>query len=184
MRTASIGLALLALMGCATAPAVAPREYQDDKTAATVTVVAKPWVFTRDVPDRAQRDRDAVTIYALDVNRAGEHHQYLAVLQTPPLNAPTDQSAIQRLDLQTANDVLRFVPVSASLEDIGLTQPIAEPLATSARWNYFQVSKEQLALLTNSSSVRPVLITSNERRSYMEFTSGRVEMAQFGEALR
>jgi hypothetical protein len=48
-----------------------PQEYLDDRTAATVSVVAKPLVFARERRELAAHARDYVTVAACSVNRSG-----------------------------------------------------------------------------------------------------------------
>ncbi len=63
----------LAAIGACTAAGSsrAPQEYLDDKTAATVTVMAKPMVFARERRELAAHSRDYVTLTATSVNRSG-----------------------------------------------------------------------------------------------------------------
>ncbi|HLJ39516.1 MAG TPA: hypothetical protein VKT54_14010 [Steroidobacteraceae bacterium] len=73
-------LALAALAALLLAPAprlarstdLAPREYLDQETAATVTVVAEPLVFAYARTELAANARDYVTLAAAAVNRGGK----------------------------------------------------------------------------------------------------------------
>src|SRR5205085_7065875 len=49
-----------------------PREYLDEDTAATVTVVGEPLVFAYAIPALAANQRDYVTLAAAAVNRNGK----------------------------------------------------------------------------------------------------------------
>ena len=81
MRTFILTSTLLLATGCATTPSHAPREYLDEETAATITVVAQPWVFSR---QDAPAQLDSFKLYAVDVNRMGDHKLYLVVMQYWP----------------------------------------------------------------------------------------------------
>ena len=75
----------LALGACASAPdSVAPSEYLDQTTAATISVVAKPLVFARERRELAVHARDYVTIAAASVNRGGkiEHYMFAYIWST------------------------------------------------------------------------------------------------------
>src|SRR4029450_12901120 len=85
MRSAAAVMLMLVVAGCSTSRPAGPREYLDEKTAATITVVADPWIFTREHFGAAVDANDFLNLYAIDVNRMGDHRQYLAVLQTIPL---------------------------------------------------------------------------------------------------
>jgi hypothetical protein len=76
-RARSCGAAALALaLACAAGPGVGgepePREYLDEDTAATITVVGEPLVFALPRRDLAANARDYVTLAAAAVNRAGK----------------------------------------------------------------------------------------------------------------
>ncbi len=64
-------LALLAAWVSAAAGAP-PLEYLDEQTAATITVVSEPLVFSYERRELAANSRDYVTLAAAAVNRAGE----------------------------------------------------------------------------------------------------------------
>ncbi len=69
---------LAALSACtATGSFPAPREYLDEKTAATVTVVAEPLVFARERRELAAHSQDYVTLTAASVNRSGAIDYFL-----------------------------------------------------------------------------------------------------------
>ena len=74
------------LSGCASHVST-PRAYLDEETAATITIVAEPWIFTGEQVGASLNDRDYLNMFAIDVNRMGDHRQYLAVLQSMPPTA-------------------------------------------------------------------------------------------------
>jgi hypothetical protein len=68
----------VALGACASAPdSASPKEYLDETTAATVSVVAKPLVFAHERPELAAHARDYVTLAAASVNRGGTIEHYI-----------------------------------------------------------------------------------------------------------
>ena len=66
-------LFLAAAVGaCTSAPgAKGPTEFLDEKTAATVSVAAKPLIFARERTELAAHARDYVTLVGASVNRSG-----------------------------------------------------------------------------------------------------------------
>lgn len=68
---------LTVLGGCASAPGNGVGQYQDERTAVTVTVAATPLVFARDFPLLAANSRDYLSVNAIEVNRMGEHRYFL-----------------------------------------------------------------------------------------------------------
>jgi hypothetical protein len=71
--------ATMAIAGCATRTAspTAPREYLDERTAATITVAGRAWVFACDRTDLGVHARDYVTLTSVDVNTSGTHAAYV-----------------------------------------------------------------------------------------------------------
>src|SRR5262245_54633217 len=105
MRTSMTACLVLLLTGCAASGPVGPRQYLDEQTVATITVVSDPWVFSAKRPEAlptaedrttvsatsmtdrpvfGTERRDFLSVYAIDVNRMGDHRQYLAVAQSVP----------------------------------------------------------------------------------------------------
>src|SRR4051812_12650535 len=71
--TLVVSLALTALLNACAASSGSggPNEFLDEKTAATVSVAAKPLVFARERPELAAHSRDYITLAAASVNRSG-----------------------------------------------------------------------------------------------------------------
>lgn len=187
MRTtalAAIAVTLTFLAGCQTTQVTTPREYLDEQSAATITIVAKPWIFTSDAPAVSLYERNALNVYAIDVNRQGEHKQYLAVLETPGIHTFMPKEAVRELQLISTERTFKFSPVTQSPRDLGIAQPLADPLAQSFRWSYFPVSKDQVAEMAKATGVRSALLTEKDRFEYVEFANGREELAEFGAVLR
>src|SRR5262245_32988080 len=82
MRIAGAIVLALVMAGCATTRPAGPREYLDEQTAATITVVSDPWIFTRERFGAKVDEQDFLNLYGIDVNRQGDHRQYIAVLQS------------------------------------------------------------------------------------------------------
>jgi hypothetical protein len=69
LRITAFAILIWALSACV---ADSPREYLDQNTAATVSVVGRPLVFARERPERAAHMRDYVTLAAAAVDRGGK----------------------------------------------------------------------------------------------------------------
>ena len=104
-RSVAIALASGALLaaghlaGCASEQPAGPREYLDERTAATITVAGESMVFAYDRPDLGVNARDYVTLTAVDVNTAGEPRvatQALppALMMTLPFGATAPEPAV------------------------------------------------------------------------------------------
>jgi hypothetical protein len=66
---------VIATSGCAT-DGTGVVQYQDEKTAVTVTVATTPVVLAREVPMLAVNARDYLNLTAIEVNRTGQRRYY------------------------------------------------------------------------------------------------------------
>jgi hypothetical protein len=69
--------ALIALCSCSSQPRVATREFFDEQTASTLSVVGKPLIFERQRSDVAAHGHDFATLVAIEVNNSGQDSEYL-----------------------------------------------------------------------------------------------------------
>jgi hypothetical protein len=182
MRIAAAACLSLILAGCATV--IAPREYLDEKTAATITVVAQPWIFTSDAPHSNLSDRDYLNLYAIDVNRMGEHRQYIAVMQSFYAQDSVDETSAPTLELQSAGRTFSLLPSTETPRQLGIAQPLAEPFAQTSRWWYFPVSREDLAAVAQAKNLQAALVMNNARLGYVVFRDGSVELSEMSATLR
>jgi hypothetical protein len=176
-------VAAMLLAACAAAPhSVAPREYLDEKTAATITVVADPWVLVSDRSDRAG-ERDFLNLYAIDVNRQGDHRQYLAVLHWWPTAEAASGKVTPTLELHAADRTIALHPAPEDARTLGIAQPIAEPASFGSKWWYFPVNKEILADLAKSADLRATLAVGAAQIGFIKWRDGSAELVELTDAL-
>lgn len=169
----------LLLYACSTERVVAPREYLDERTAATITVVRDPWIFTRgSVRAGTGEYRDFLHLYAIDVNRMGEHKQYIAALHSLSLEGMTDWADPPRLELKADAWSMSFQASPAEAREIGIAQPVAESYALEATWWYFPIDKQRLATIANGPQLEAELVWRGERTTYAMWRSGREELSE------
>src|SRR4051812_33031709 len=142
MRLLALAVSL-GLVACATPHSATPREYLDEQTAATIKVVSDPWIFTPERTSSAVDTHDYLNVYAIDVNRMGDHRQYLAVLKAWAGDGNST------LELTTSEGSVKLQPAAQSARELGIAQPIASAFAYDATWRYFPVNKELLAKLAH-----------------------------------
>jgi hypothetical protein len=167
-------LLALALVGCAGTPTGTPREYLDEQTAATITVVQEPWIFTR-AQTSANTPRDYLHLYAIDVNRMGDHRQYFAALQSAPVaGAPAPV-----LELKSGGQIVKLEAAKAQPRELGIAQPIAESYTLTAAWWYFPVDKQTLTTLAAAGDLEASL-TNIEKGpiAYVLWRDGRDELSE------
>lgn len=179
MRVVPLFVLTLLLNACSSERVVAPREYLDERTAATITVVKDPWIFTREsVRAGSSQYRDFLHLYVIDVNRMGEHKQYIAALHSLPSDGAIDASKPPKLELTAGEWSMSFAASTVEAREIGLAQPVAESYALDATWWYFPVDKQALATLANTSNLDAELVWRGERTSYALWRDGREELSE------
>lgn len=178
MRVIFAAAVLSLLPGCASERAAGPREYLDEKTAATITVVADPWIFANDRA-AAGDERDFLNLYAIDVNRMGDHRQYLAVLQWWPLAA----TAAPTLELRAEDRTIALQPITVDARELGLAQPVETAHPPTSKWWYFPVDKQALATVARSQNLQATLVVRDERIAYVMWRDGRSELVELTDAL-
>jgi hypothetical protein len=174
-------IALLMLGACA-AHVVTPRAYLDEETAATITVVADPWIFTGEQIGAGPDERDYLNVFAIDVNRMGDHRQYLAVLQSAPPPALSGVAA-PTLELQGGGQTVSLQNTVEQPRKLGIAKPLAPSYSVTARWWYFPVSKEILATIARSRDLQATLVAADKRLPYSIWRDGSEEIAELTSVL-
>lgn len=170
-------LGLFAVASCTSHPSIAPREYLDEETAATITVVARPWIFSR---KDASPQVDFFHLYAIDVNRMGDHRKYFALIhywpgsdlagpgQTPPT-----------LVLAGGGRELRLEAAREEARQIGLGQPLDSSAPSSSRSWFYPIECESLRPLAQSRDLTATLVTGRVRAEYALWRDGSSELSEF-----
>ena len=172
MRFIFAALLSSSLVGCASAPATAPREYLDEQTAATITAVKEPWIFTRE-QNVANEERDFLHLYAIDVNRMGDHRQYIAALQS----SASDTAVRPILELKASGQTHRLEASAQRPHEIGIAQPIAESYTLTSAWWFYPVDKQALGALADASDLSARLLVGDQGISYALWRDGREELS-------
>lgn len=170
--------AVLILTGCASEHVATPREYLDDSTASTITIVANPWVLTR---TGAPPQLDLLHLYAVDVNQTGRHGRYLAVLQYWPAATATHGERAQ-LVLNVADAQKRLEPVTDNPGQLGIGQPLDATAPGTAKTWFYQLDEQTLASLSSTSSLSAQLVTATASADYVSWRDGRADLKAFAEA--
>jgi len=96
---AALILALLALPACSSSlrPPPAPREFLDEQSGTTLSVVAAPLVLARERTDVAAHARDYATLVAVEIDNSGKYRTYLLLYRWSTvdrrMSAPPDPGA-------------------------------------------------------------------------------------------
>ena len=179
---ACVSWGFIFLSGCAT---TVPHEYLDTDSAATITVVANPWIFVSDDGKSAFDRRGFLNLYATDVNRAGNHERYFAVMQSSfDVRLPDNKSTAPVLELQAGDLKIVLQSTAKNLRQLGVAQPFAEPFAAESRWWCFPVTKDEVAAIAQMRNPQVTLVARDARFTYVEFRNGSKELAELSATLR
>jgi hypothetical protein len=172
MRKIPLLSAILLLQACSITPVTEPRQYLDEHTTATITVSNDPWTFTRS--DKTS-ELDYFSLFALDVNRQGDHKKYLAVVQywpEAPGSAPT-------LELQNGETDVTFEAISAQPSEIGVVEPFDETAPRSAKYWFYAVDNTRLKDISQLRVTSATLVTEARRLDYKMWHDGSVGLNAF-----
>jgi hypothetical protein len=157
------------LGACTATPNLEPRQYLDEQTAATITAVPEPWIFHR---EGTTPQLDFIHLYAVDVNRMGEHRQYLVVVKHWP--APDFASEpIPALEVSAQGQQVRLDAVQASARELGVGQSLDKTAPRGAQSWFYPVDQSVLEGVSRSPDVKLGLAHSNGHASYTVWRDGQ-----------
>lgn len=173
-------LAVLFLVGCATTHSITPREYLDEQTAATITVVADPWIFTR---KNAPPQLDFFNLYAIDVNRMGDHKKYFAIVHYwPSAELASSDTGAPRLVLSGGSRDLQLEATAQTPREIGIAQPLDKAAPSSAKTWLYPVDQATLQAIAQSRQLAATLVSDQVAAAYAVWRDGSTELSEFATA--
>ena len=128
-RTVSVALATGALLaailmaGCASEQPAGPREYLDERTAATITVAGESMVFACERPELGVNARDYVTLTAVDVNTSGRHATHLVGYSWSTLDKRATKESDSDYEVIADDRTLPLQPMPDGFRAIGVNEP-------------------------------------------------------------
>ncbi|HEY6641936.1 hypothetical protein [Povalibacter sp.] len=195
MRGIVVAFVTALLGACATSQDVSPREFLDEQTAATITIVANPVIFVGETQGPRGLDlerslgqssfgqganRDYLELYGIDVNRMGSHRQYF-VIQKWLTPKDSDPRAILELMVDGSMIELRATPEDP--RKLGISAPPAPVFSRSSQWWYFPTDTATLRRIAGASSLDASLVIGEHRTAYEIFTDGRAQLGGLAAAL-
>jgi hypothetical protein len=172
LRPRNLAVALLALSvgACASQPTDGPRQYLDEKSAATVTVAREALVFARDRPELAVHARDYLTLVPIDVNRMGAHvlyfYGYVWSTIDKRRSAAGDDGTAQ-FEIIADGRRIPLVPVGATPRELGLAEPPIRAPSGSARLLIAQTDRETLAVIAAAGELRATEVRDGLSEPYV-----------------
>jgi hypothetical protein len=173
-RHLAVVILTLAVCACASTPTDGPRQYLDEKSAATVTVAREPLVFARERPELAVHARDYLTLVPIDVNRMGKHVVYFYGFVWSTIDkraAPGSDDGTLQFEIVADGRRIPLVPVKATPRELGLAEPPLSPPSASARLLIAQTDRQTLAFLATAGVIQAAELRDGASESY-ELWSG------------
>jgi hypothetical protein len=170
----AVAMLLLLVSACASRPSDGPRQYLDQKSAATVTVSEGALVFARERPELAVHARDYLTLVPVDVNRMGTHVLYFYGFVWSTIDKrgsqARDDDAVQ-FEIVADGRRIPLVPVRASPHELGLGDPPVRAPSKSARLLIAETDRDALAYLAAAGTIRAAELHDGVSETY-ELWSG------------
>lgn len=162
-RTPRLAVAILAAAmtaGCASSPNSGTREYLDEHTAATVTVVQPGLTFARDRTDLAVHARDYFTMVPVDVNRMGNHEQYLYCMAWSTIDKRAVRAAEtgqRHFELVADGRAIPLTPTPKTLHDVGVVEQPVEHLSQATDVLLVPTDRDTIHYVAGAASLRVVM---------------------------
>ncbi len=180
----ALPVAVLAALGTCVALAgdKQPREYLDEETAATITVVAEPLIFACPRPELAANVRDYVTLAAAAVNRNGKVSYVLIAyfwstvdprLRTEPLPSP------EPLILQADDRRIELALRGHSAHEAGIGEPVLAPPGTAVTPNVYGTDLATLRFVTEARHLTLLADSGGTPLSYEVWEDHRMALRSF-----
>jgi len=182
-------VALMVLPACSSRPPTeAPREFLDEQTGATLSVVAKPLVFARERIDVAAHARDYATLVAAEIDISGKYSEYLLLYRwstVDPRMSPVPDPNAGELKILADGRVFNLMPLAQMPVSLSQRRELQVPqhgdvishayLVDTATLRYIATSRELAVLMPQEALDTPFRMWEDGRKSLEQFvqrTSG------------
>ena len=155
LAAAALTAAIL-VAGCASEQPTGPREYLDERTAATITVADESMVFACNRPDLGVHARDYVTLTVVDVNTSGRHATHLVGYAWSTLDKRAVHEGDSRYEIIADDRTLPLQPMPGGFRAIGVNQPPIPVPSRNALPLTAPITSDQLRLLRDTPGMHVV----------------------------
>ena len=143
-------IAALLMAGCASEQPAGPREYLDERTAATITVAGESMIFACGRPELGVYARDYVTLTAVDVNTSGRHATHLVGYAWSTLDKRAVQESDSHYEVIADDRTLPLQPMPDGFRSIGVNEPPIPIPSRSALPLTAPITRDQLQFLRDT----------------------------------
>jgi hypothetical protein len=185
-RFLSALLCLLSLSALASSdPPV--REYLDEETGATVTLVTQPLVFAYARTDLAANARDYATVQAAAVNRSGKVGYVLIAYFWSTVDPRLRRDALpnpQQLLLQADDRLIRLDLSGHTAREAGIGMQVDPPPGSNSPPNVYGIDLDTLGFIAASRRLALVIDTEPSTFTYDLWEDRRPALRSFVQHLR
>jgi hypothetical protein len=169
--------------GCTALPAPAPRQFLDERTGVTLSVVDVPTVLARERRDIAANARDYLTLVAAERDLMGHRQLVLLVHRWSTIDArvgASDDDESTRLTLLADGRDIQLTPVAEQLpreftQDARLLRPPVDKVTTLA----YQTDIATLRYLVSSRQLSASFDAAKATLPYAMWRDGSESLRQF-----
>ena len=180
---AAILLALIALSSCTSSPPkVAAKEFFDEQTASTLSVVARPMVFARARSDVAAHAHDFATLVAIEVNNSGKDSEYLLLYRwstVDPRMSPLPGEDQGELWIQADGRTIKLKPLERLPVSLTRRSQLLLPAHGEVVARAYRVDLDQLRFLSLSSQLVVRMPQESLDTPFTLWEDGRKALGQF-----
>ena len=159
-----------------------PREYLDEQTAATITVVAEPLLFALPRPELAANVRDYVTLAAAAVNRNGKVSYVLIAYfwsTVDPRLRPEPLPSPEPLVLQADDRRIELALRGHSAHEAGIGEAVHAPPGTAVTPNVYGTDLATLRFVTEARHLTLLADSGGTALSYELWEDHRMALRSF-----
>lgn len=178
----AISIAAFAILSACAVAQPSAVEFLDEVTAATITYSRTPFTLSTDTT--TDGERDYVQIGAIEVNRMGTHQYFLWLGISEVEYTESERrhpKGFESIILVLGGDDLQLDISGWTEEVIGASEPVYDKLFRDTVDAYYEVTTEQIALLTQVDSIRfrTVGPSPKEYVSWFKSITARDDLAEF-----
>lgn len=152
-----VSIAIVTILSACTVGQPIVVEKLDELTAVTITYGRTPIFMSPDTPFDREAERDYVQIGAIEVNRMGTRQYYLWLGisdMSQAASAGRQPEGFDSIFLIVQDEEVRLDILGWTPEVIGASEPVYEKLFATSADAYYQVTLDQIQLLTDSGGLK------------------------------
>ena len=180
----AISIAVLTILSACVAVQLPVVEKLDELTAITITYSRTPIVMSTDTSLDPATARDYVQIGAIEVNRMGtlQYYLWLGISEVKySESADAHPYGFESIVFMVGGEEFKLDVLGWTQEAIGASEPVYEKLFRDTKDAYYEVTLEQIQLLTDVDNIRfrTIAPAPREYASWYRSITAKNDLAEF-----